>query len=43
MLPQYPRAEAFLTEEEAFGLPDVALLYAVIDRLLERIEALENA
>ena len=39
----YPRAERFLTEEEVVNLPDNIMLYAVIDRLLARIEALENA
>ena len=43
ILDNYPRTKAFLSEEEADNVSDNHMLYAVIDRLLERIENLEKA
>lgn len=41
ILEQYPRTKRFLSQEEADNVADNHSLYAIIDRLLERIEALE--
>ncbi len=42
LLALYPSAQAFLTDEEATNINDDHTLFAVIDRLLQRIEALER-
>ena len=42
ILDLYPRTKKFLSQEEADNVSDNHALYAIIDRLLERIEALER-
>jgi len=42
ILSQYPKAEAFLSEEEALNISDNHALYAILERLLTRLEALES-